>query len=626
MMNLSSYVQKFDKPLIWTAVIFFIITLFLFSFQFIDSNDFWWQLAIGKWIVENGIVMHNDVFSYTFAGGFFNNPHWMFGVVMFTIYENWSYIGLNIFRFIILASAYFFIYKSAKIKNKVHPVLILAIFFVSLFAFRYFMRSGLSLYSFIFIFIYILYKGKYDQSKLLYALPFIQAIWVNSNGGYIFGPVLVGIFLGSELLRSLIKYKDNILQAFKKNKLLIKYIITFVGTLIGLLFSSYGFGVLNFIGNHFNFNDATSEATHFISEWVSSPFSSFLSFGATDRTVLAVLFWLCIIALIFRLIRYIKENGYSLKILQNLFYEDILLVALALYLTLKHMRFAYLFVLLVGLILLRNYKYLPKILNKNNVVYIILILSFTTLVYAKAPNFALDRGPKIDRYPEHSIEFIKQNNIKGPILNDYGYGGYLIWNLREIPVFIDGRTPNLYSNDFYWYYRHLSSNRVFDHLYNTYDFNLILVSNSSGVSTRLRENENWSLVFFDNVSSVYLDKNGSNQDVIETASYEILNPSLSASSYLDICDKKEEKAKLIAETDINRNALPRPIFSLVVLSNLMLNCENASEDDFKNGLDITQDLVMHDSDNSRNQLLLGNALLKNGNDLEALNAYEKSTM
>jgi hypothetical protein len=41
--------------------------------------------------------------------------------------------------------------------------------------------------------------------------------------------------------------------------------------------------------------------------------------------------------------------------------------------------------------------------------------------------------------PLKALEFIKHARLTGPMLNDYVYGGYLIWAAPEKKVFVDGR-------------------------------------------------------------------------------------------------------------------------------------------------------------------------------------------
>jgi hypothetical protein len=43
-------------------------------------------------------------------------------------------------------------------------------------------------------------------------------------------------------------------------------------------------------------------------------------------------------------------------------------------------------------------------------------------------------------FPVEAVEFFEGNNETGQIFNEYNWGGYLIWNLRDFTVFVDGRT------------------------------------------------------------------------------------------------------------------------------------------------------------------------------------------
>jgi hypothetical protein len=41
--------------------------------------------------------------------------------------------------------------------------------------------------------------------------------------------------------------------------------------------------------------------------------------------------------------------------------------------------------------------------------------------------------------PVNAVKFIRDHHLRGPMLNAFDYGGYLIWALPEQPVFLDGR-------------------------------------------------------------------------------------------------------------------------------------------------------------------------------------------
>ena len=48
--------------------------------------------------------------------------------------------------------------------------------------------------------------------------------------------------------------------------------------------------------------------------------------------------------------------------------------------------------------------------------------------------------------PVGAVEYIRQAMLPGRLFNSYNWGGYLLWELPEYPVFIDGRT-DLYNDE-----------------------------------------------------------------------------------------------------------------------------------------------------------------------------------
>jgi hypothetical protein len=69
-----------------------------------------------------------------------------------------------------------------------------------------------------------------------------------------------------------------------------------------------------------------------------------------------------------------------------------------------------------------------------------IVVFAATLVAARFPI-----GPDKKFMPEAAVEAVRDHHITGPVLNDYGYGGYLIY--AGIPTFIDGRT-DMYGDAF----------------------------------------------------------------------------------------------------------------------------------------------------------------------------------
>jgi hypothetical protein len=43
------------------------------------------------------------------------------------------------------------------------------------------------------------------------------------------------------------------------------------------------------------------------------------------------------------------------------------------------------------------------------------------------------------KFPVAAVKFVNEKNYSGPLYNDFGWGGYLIWTLPRLPVSMDGR-------------------------------------------------------------------------------------------------------------------------------------------------------------------------------------------
>jgi hypothetical protein len=48
--------------------------------------------------------------------------------------------------------------------------------------------------------------------------------------------------------------------------------------------------------------------------------------------------------------------------------------------------------------------------------------------------------------PAHAVAYLRTNLPPGRLFNSYNWGAYLLWELPEYPVFVDGRT-DLYNDE-----------------------------------------------------------------------------------------------------------------------------------------------------------------------------------
>jgi len=126
----------------------------------------------------------------------------------------------------------------------------------------------------------------------------------------------------------------------------------------------------------------------------------------------------------------------------ELFWDEFLLLALGVWLAVSHQRMVFVFGILAAPILSRllstswdNYdaqtdRPLPNAL---------LIAASLAVAFWGFPNRqSLSRQVEL-KSPVDAVAFINDHHLSGRMLNDYVYGGYLIWAAPEHPVFVDGR-------------------------------------------------------------------------------------------------------------------------------------------------------------------------------------------
>jgi hypothetical protein len=130
-------------------------------------------------------------------------------------------------------------------------------------------------------------------------------------------------------------------------------------------------------------------------------------------------------------------------------------------------------------------------------VMVALAASFFTFRYA-------DVEPPRSAAPRDAIEYVKRAQISGRVLNDYDFGGYLIFS--GIPTFIDGRTE-LYGDAFLRKYFDIINSvdpQGAFRLLDEYGIDWVILKPAVPLAKALQGSEIWSNVYSDDTSTIYV--------------------------------------------------------------------------------------------------------------------------
>ena len=237
--------------------LFYILSfIFIYALALVHNTidmDFWARIIQGNAFWSLGHILKQDPFSYTQTHLWLDHE-WGSSVIFSFIHNHFGYIGITLFRTLLVFSIYTLIFETIKLREERENTLLdLSFLFTSALAIPTITMSCLRCHFFTFffftLFLYILeYVRKHKKFKLLFALPFIMIIWVNVHGGCVSGLGLLFIYAIGEFINK------NEYKAYLRTLL----------TCLGAMFiNPYGFEYVKFIFM------ATTMDRPFVTEWIS---------------------------------------------------------------------------------------------------------------------------------------------------------------------------------------------------------------------------------------------------------------------------------------------------------------------------------------------------------------------
>jgi hypothetical protein len=188
--------------------------------------------------------------------------------------------------------------------------------------------------------------------------------------------------------------------------------------------------------------------------------------------------------------------------------EDLLLVGLGFGLAVQHERMHFAFGILAMPIFCRllasaRYRYDPR---RDRVAWNGAIIALAAVPIALGFPSAKDLQEQINKdNPVKAVEFIRRAGISGRMLNEYIYGGYLIWAAPERKVFVDGRADLFeWAGVFREYIRWSTLQESPRLLPDKYHIDYCLLSRQSPISQVLLVLPGWKSIYSDNMSVVFV--------------------------------------------------------------------------------------------------------------------------
>lgn len=470
-----------SKKLLKIAIgLLVLLSLFSAALNFLDP-DLGWHLRVGGEILTNRDAPRGDTLSHTMPGYPWVDHEWFTNLIWAAAHAHgvWPAVVMVFMALVIIP----FVVWLKRSKS------FLELWFIGLtgvMAQPYIgIRAHLVTFFFLFLEVEILLKRKF-----FWLLPFLFLLWANMHGGFLVGLGIFALYLAADF--------------WHKRKISWQFLI-FAASAGATFLNPYGFGIYEEVFRVM----LSSDTAKFINEW--QPGLLWPTMAAT--VPLQIFTWIgqmlflgSFLVLIFK---YRKKLPAWLAVAGVIFFlgycktAKMGIVFLILAVPLLQQSLSFLFEDMKRIQVARGAKQILSFLNVSAWVF----LASYPLILLLWPAPAL-------WYPASAAAALRSLADEGRVnklFNYYNWGGYLIWQVPNVKVFIDGRMPHWIDEQgrsaMKDYMKAMQQEKevLWPEVFARYNIDTAFIPSPSGLKDRLLESK-WTEIYTDEIAAI-LQKN-----------------------------------------------------------------------------------------------------------------------
>ena len=194
--RLSTVVQANTYPLAVASAIFAIAVAIP-----AHDADAYWQLATGRWMPAHGELLRQDVFSSTVAGAHLFTGEWLGQLAFAAAFTSGGWVGAVALRALLVATGAFFMVRLAR-RGGVSWLISLPVALIALAVSTtaWVDRPLTFTIAFVPLLLDLLFAAPTGFSLRLALVPPLFALWANLHEGYLLGLFIVAVFAAHALL------------------------------------------------------------------------------------------------------------------------------------------------------------------------------------------------------------------------------------------------------------------------------------------------------------------------------------------------------------------------------------------------------------------------------------------
>src|SRR3989304_2085413 len=175
--------------------------VYLIANRDVGDPDVWWHMRNAQYLIENLKLPNSDVYSYTVAGTPWINHQWLAEIPYYLAYRVGGLLGIYVLYLAlvegILLGLFYLAYKTS---GNVKGAFLVGCFSVLLAAVSFGPRTLLFGYVYLLALLLLLHRYRSTGKGPLWILPFLFCGWVNTHGSWLFGMIVLAIFIVTGLV------------------------------------------------------------------------------------------------------------------------------------------------------------------------------------------------------------------------------------------------------------------------------------------------------------------------------------------------------------------------------------------------------------------------------------------
>ncbi len=412
-----------------------LVYAFIAGFRTVADPDFGWQIATGRWVAQHHKIPSTEIFSYTA-----NGQPWIYPVgsalLFYGIYVLGGYALLSWFGAAACVGT-----VALQLRRGSTFTAAVAVLAIPLIADRTTPRAEMFTVILFAAYLSILWQNYQTSRAPLWLLPVLMIAWVNLHLGFIAGFLLIGGFIGLDILEIVVAPSRRADALRRLGRLVPWLALTVACTLV----NPWGWGLYRAILRQ---NRVMAQHSHLIQEWAKAGWNWSGAIPSFAHSPLAHTLTMLMAVVVLAALAAIWQHRWG----------AVILIVGAMYESMLHVRMealtACIVVVVAGAVLNEWAERVspiarPRLRLAFAAAGVVLI---TALAFWRSTEFISNRAylasGSLNNFgagpgwwlPVNAGDFMNRENLPANIFNSYDEGGFLVWKIgQKYRNYIDGR-------------------------------------------------------------------------------------------------------------------------------------------------------------------------------------------